>query len=318
MKRIINQSKLTIAVLAMVLCTSSARAQFDAMFTQYMFNEMFINPAYAGSKEALAVNALHRQQWFSFDGRPVTTTFSMHGPVMGNKMGIGLSLLNEKIGVLNRNMIYGSYAYRIKTGTAGYLSLGLMGGAHIQSSSFANLKNVTNTADVQLSQNAGNVIIPNFGTGLYYYNETFYVGLSIPRMVDDNIKFNVAGEATKNINFNPSKFHYYFTVGKVFNIADGLIMKPQLMVKAVQNAPVEFDPNINFLLKEKLWLGASLRSYSDISAIVGYQFNPQFVASLAYDYPLTRIQKYTAGSLEIALGYVFKTGSKKIATPRYF
>jgi type IX secretion system PorP/SprF family membrane protein len=317
--KIIKQIKVTAVVIAMLFCLTNVRAQYDAMFTQYMFNEMFINPAYAGSKEALAVNALHRQQWLSFDGRPVTTTFSMHGPVMGNKMGVGLSVLNEKIGVLNRNMIYGSYAYRIKTGTAGYLSLGLMAGAHIQSSNFSNLKNVTNTADVQLTQNSGNVIAPNFGTGLYYYNETFYVGLSIPRLVDDNVKFSNTGSgADKGVKIDTKKFHYYFTIGKVFNIADGLIMKPQLMVKAVQNAPIEFDPNINFLLKEKLWLGASLRSYSDISAIVGYQFSPQFVTSLSYDYPLTKIQKYSAGSLEIALGYVFKSGNKKIATPRYF
>jgi type IX secretion system PorP/SprF family membrane protein len=318
MKTISKYGKLIALIIMGLVSSQKIQAQYDAMFTQYMFNEMFINPAYAGSKEALAVTALHRQQWVSFPGRPVTTTFSLHGPLFQNKMGLGLSLLNEKIGVLNRNLLYGSYAYRIKTGKTGHLSFGLMGGAHIQSSNYSELKNVTNTADVQLSQNAPTVIMPNFGTGVYYYNDKFYCGLSIPRMVDDNVTLASDGSVIKNINFNSAKFHYYMTVGGVIDLADGLLMKPQLLVKAVQNAPVEFDPNINFLLKEKLWLGASYRSYSDISAIVGYQFNPQFLASLSYDYSLTKIQNYSAGSFEIALSYIFGYKAKKIATPRYF
>jgi len=318
MKTINKYSKLIALILVGLVSSQKVKAQYDAMFTQYMFNEMFINPAYAGSKEALAVTALHRQQWVSFPGRPVTTTFSMHGPLAQNKMGLGLSLLNEKIGVLNRNLLYGSYAYRIKTGKTGHLSFGLMGGAHIQSTNYSELKNVTNTADIQLNQNAPTVILPNFGTGVYYYNNKFYCGLSVPRMLDDNVAFAGDGSVVKSLNFNTSKFHYYATVGGVIDLADGLLMKPQLLVKVVQNAPIEFDPNINFLLKEKLWLGASYRSYSDISAIVGYQFNPQFLASLSYDYSLTKIQNYSAGSFEMALSYVFGYKAKKIATPRYF
>src|ERR1043166_3844529 len=117
-----------------------AKAQFDAMFTQYMFNEMFINPAYAGSKEAMSATMLHRQQWVSFPGRPVTTSFSVHGPLMGNKMGLGLSVLNEKVGVLTRNLIYGSYAYRLKVHESGTLAMGLMGGIDNQLNRFSAIK----------------------------------------------------------------------------------------------------------------------------------------------------------------------------------
>jgi type IX secretion system PorP/SprF family membrane protein len=318
MKTVKKYSKLALMILPLILSINTIRAQYDAMFTQYMFNEMFINPAYAGSKEALAVTALHRQQWVSFPGRPVTTTFSMHGPLFNNKMGLGLSVLNEKIGVLTRNMIYASYAYRIKTGKTGFLSFGLQGGAHIQSANYSNLKNVTNSADVQLNQNITPSVLPNFGGGIYYYADKFYAGISVPRFADDNIRLNSAGKVDKTLTFNTSKFHYYFTVGGIVDIADGLKMKPQLLVKAVQNSPIEFDPNLNFLIKEKLWLGASYRSYADISGIVGYQFSPQFLASLSYDYALTKIQKYSAGSFEVALSYVFGFKAKKIATPRYF
>ena len=178
------------------------KAQYDAMFTQYMFNEMFINPGYAGSRDALSVTALHRQQWVNFPGRPITTTFSMHGPVMGNKMGVGLSFLNEKIGVLNRNLVYVSYAYRIKAGKNGSLAFGLMGGIHNQVNKFAQLK-TTDIGDMQLSQNSPSVIAPNFGFGVYYSDKKMYAGLSIPRMVDDRVLFDASGNATKITKMSP-------------------------------------------------------------------------------------------------------------------
>src|ERR1043165_4220007 len=135
----INTAGLTGCIL-FVLASVSGKAQYDAMFTQYMFNETFINPAYAGSREAMSATLLHRQQWVNFPGRPVTTTFSLHGPLCQNKMGLGLSILNEKIGSLNRNLAYGSYAYRIKTGKSSTLALGLMAGLHNQAQRFSELK----------------------------------------------------------------------------------------------------------------------------------------------------------------------------------
>ena len=130
-----------IAIVAILITIATAgKAQYDALFTQYMFNEMFINPAYAGSKEAMSATLLHRQQWVNFPGRPITTSFSLHGPLMQNKMGLGLSVLNEKIGVLNRNLVYVSYAYRLKTGDNGTLAFGLMGGIHNQLNKFSTLK----------------------------------------------------------------------------------------------------------------------------------------------------------------------------------
>lgn len=318
MKTISGYYKVAVLFGALFLTGNKIYAQYDAMFTQYMFNEMFINPGYAGSKEALAVTALHRQQWVSFPGRPITTTFAVHGPLAGNKMGIGLSLLNEKIGVLQRNMVNLNYAYRVKTGDRGYLSLGVMGGIQTQAANFATLQNIVNSQDPQLTNNTPNVVSLNYGVGLYYYSKTFYCGLSVPRMVNDNVHIMANGKTDKSLNFSPAKFHYYFTIGKVFEISDELKIKPEMMVKVVQNAPIEIDPNVNFLLHDKVWLGASYRSYSDVSFLLGYQLNTQFLASLAYDVPVTRIQKYTAGSFEIALSYVFGFRNKKLASPRYF
>ena len=297
--------------------TVNVKAQYDAMFTQYMFNEMFINPAYAGSKDAMAVTALHRQQWVNFPGRPITTTFSMHGPIVNEKMGFGLSFLNEKIGVLNRNLAYLSYSYKIKAGKNGSLAFGLQGGIHNQINKFANLK-ATEDGDIQVSQNSPSVYAPNFGFGMYYSDKVNYVGLSIPRMIDDQMKFESNGDFTKVNKMSPQKFHYYLTLGRVFKLTDDLKLKGQAMIKAVQNAPLQFDVNANFLIKEMIWAGLSYRSGDAASAILGVQINPQFVVSYSYDYTLSQIQKYSQGSHELALSYVFMFKGKKVVTPRYF
>ncbi len=314
-KNIIKAACVSLIMLTNVVDT---KAQYDAMFTQYMFNEMFINPGYAGSRDALSLTALHRQQWVNFPGRPITTTFSMHGPVLGDKMGVGLSFLNEKIGVLNRNLVYASYAYRLKVGSnGGKLAFGLMGGIHNQVNKFSEVK-TTESGDIQLSQNSPNLIAPNFGFGVYYSDKKMYAGLSIPRMIDDRVLFDANGGATKIVKMSPEKFHYYLTVGRMFELAANLKLKGQAMIKAVQNAPIEFDLNANFLIKDMVWAGLSYRSNADVSALLGIQLGPQFVFSYSYDYALTKIQKYSQGSHEIALGYTFAFKGKKIVTPRYF
>lgn len=310
--------KITVLISFVVLVFShNIRAQYDAMFTQYMFNETFINPAYAGSKEAMSASILHRQQWMNFPGRPITTTFSVHGPLMNNKMGVGLSVLNEQIGKLNRNIVYLNYAYRIKAGDNGTLAFGLMAGIHNQVNKLSELK-ASESGDIQISQNTPNMISPNFGAGLYYSNKNFYAGLSIPRMVDDGYMFNSSGAFEKNISLSPKKFHYYITAGYLYSINEDVKLKPQAMIKMVQNAPVQFDVNVNVLMKNFIWAGLGYRSNSNIAAIVGVQINPQFLVCYSYDYGTTKIQKYSQGSHEITLSYLFAYKNQKVVTPRYF
>lgn len=314
----INKIRVIYSVAVALFATQFCNAQFDHQFTQFMFNEMFINPAYAGSKEAMSATLLHRQQWVNFPGRPVTTSFSLHGPLMENKMGLGLSVLNERIGVLNRNLIYASYAYRIKTGEKGTLAFGLMGGVHNQLNKFSDVK--TNNDGSTDPQFAGNVstLAPNFGTGIYFNTKTFYTGISVPRMVNDRVKFATNGAVELNTQIEPDKFHYYFTIGNVFTLSKDLKLKGQAMVKAVQNSPIQYDVNANFFIKEMIWAGLSYRNGSAASAIIGVQINPQLLVSYAYDYNLNSIQKYSQGSHEIALNYLFAYKGKKVVTPRYF
>lgn len=310
--------KKSIVIIIVTLFSSiCAKAQYDAMFTQYMFNEMYINPAYAGSKDAMAVNLSHRQQWVNFPGRPITSSFTLHGPLANEKMGLGISLLNEQIGKLNRNLVYLNYAYRLKVSEKGKLSFGLMGGIHNQVNKLSELK-ATETGDIQISSNTPSIIAPNFGAGIYYYTNKFYAGVSIPRMVDDSYMFDQSGDIIKSNKLNPSKFHYYLTTGYVFDVNEDLKIKPQAMIKMVQNAPLQYDVNVNFLIKNKIWAGVSYRSAADVSALIGLQVTPQFLVNYSYDYALTKIQTYSQGSHEITLGYVFSYKQRKVVTPRYF
>lgn len=318
MKQFIDKTKAIAIVVTFLFAANSSKAQFDYLFTQYMFNETFINPAYAGSKEAMSATLAHRQQWVNFAGRPITTSFAIHGPLMNNKMGLGLSVLNEKIGVLNQNLIYLNYAYRIKTGKNSTLALGLMGGIHNQVNKFAELKtNNDGTTDPQFA-NSPSTIAPNFGTGVYFNTKTFFAGLSIPRMINDQVTFATNGAVQLNTKMQPDKFTYYLTVGNVFTLNSNLKLKGQTMIKAVQNSPIQFDLNANFLIKERIWAGLAYRSGSAVSAIAGVQINSQFLVSYAFDYTLNSIQKYSQGSHEIVLNYLFSYKGKKVVTPRYF
>jgi len=310
--------KLVIGIIIIsCFCSNGLKAQFDPMFTQYMNNEMFINPAYAGAKEALAVTLLHRQQWVNFPGRPITTTFSINTPLYQNKMGLGLSFLNEKIGVLNRNLIYVSYAYRLKTGARSSLSFGLMGGVHLQINKLADV-NPTEPGDPSFSVNTPLIGAPNFGFGMYFNTDKFYASFSIPRMLDDHIKFSDLGARIKGVSFNLKSWHYYLAAGRVFHISENFKLKPHAMMKVAVNAPMEFDVNLDALIIEKLWLGLGYRSGADISFLAGVQILPSLLVSYSYDYQLTQINKFSGGSHEILLSYIFAYKGKKVISPRYF
>lgn len=319
--RTINKIKQLGFLAVVALITNNASAQYDAMFTQYMFNEMFINPAYAGSKEAMSATLLHRQQWVNFPGRPVTTSFSVHGPLMQNKMGLGLSVLSEKVGAMNRNLIYGSYAYRLKVDEKSNVAFGLMTGLDNQVNKFGSIK-VSDVAgapaDPMFAQNTPNVMALNFGTGVYYSSTNYYVGLSIPRLLDNTSKLSYQGTEVRVTRLSPALFTYYLTGGYVYKVNDDLRVKGTAMIKAVKNAPAQLDLGGSCLINEMIWAGLSYRSNSAMSVLLGMQVNKQFLVSYSYDYGLNKIQRYSQGSHEIVLNYLFAFKGKKISSPRYF
>jgi len=290
-------------------------SQQEAMFTQYMFNGLAINPAYAGSHQTLEFTALAREQWTGLDGAPSTQTFTAHSPLKNRSIGLGLSVIHDKIGVTSQFGVYGAYSYRIQFNNKGVLSMGLQAGFTQYQEDLTKLQgSIRDPNDPNFSQDQISKFMPNFGAGLYYYTKRFYMGLSAPHLVQnklDNIE-TAYSEARQ-------KRHYFYTTGYVFDLSRSVKFKPNLLFKVVEGAPLEIDINANFLFQELLWLGVSYRSFDSFDAIVQLNVTEQFSIGYAYDFATTtELKRLHSGSHELMLNYRLKPPRRRMLTPRYF
>jgi type IX secretion system PorP/SprF family membrane protein len=294
---------------------SQVKAQYDAMFTNYMWNEMFINPGYAGSREAISTTGLFRDQWVGIDGAPMTQTLTIHSPFLDNQAGIGLSGMRETIGITKQTYFMGTFAYRFKLG-AGKLSMGLSLGILNKKDMFSNVQ-TDQPADVNFTLNSPRMSMPNGSFGLYYYNDKYYIGLSVPRLINNQIVPDIGSYTAKN-TFEAKNLHYFLTAGYVFNVSSEVKIKPTILVKSVYAAPLEFDLSFNAFIKETVWTGFAYRSGDAVSLLIGLQINPNLRIGYSYDYTVTKLQKINSGSHEICIGYDFWIGKSKIVSPRVF
>ncbi len=299
--------------IAILLSINCSRAQDHPVFTQYMFNEVFINPAYAGSQDALSINGLCRKQWVGIEGAPSTQTFVVHSPLFNKNIGLGISVLNENIGPQKRTETYLNYSYRILL-SKGTFRLGLLGGMQTSRELYSKVK-TTQAQDAQFMYDSPRVISPNFGFGAYYNTSNLFAGISIPRMIHNKMDISTSKTTSR---VDPKNFTYYTVLGYVFNVNSNFKLKPTIMVSMVEGAPVNVNFNLMTLLKNKVWLGASYRDHNAVSAIFGLQITSQFRASYSYDYSLSKLQQYNSGSHEIQLSYLFSFNKENIASPRLF
>ena len=305
--------------------SSQVRAQQDKMFSQYMFNMMAINPAYAGSRDVLSMSALYRNQWTGVQGAPQTATFTMDMPLNQERVGVGLQLYGDKFGEMQEAGGFVSYAFRIKVGNRSTLALGLQGGA----SSFQwNLSNVqtnpdgTGQIDPAFTANISKVL-PNFGTGIYLSNDRSYISLSVPRLIKNRLSEYASGDYR-----SVQRRHAYATAGFVIGISPVIKMKPSILVKYAEGAPLGFDGNVNFWFADRIALGVSVRrnqftvwSPTGTDALVGLlevQLTDQFRFGYAYDRTMNKFKDVAPSSHEIMIRYEFGFGKNRILTPRYF
>jgi type IX secretion system PorP/SprF family membrane protein len=318
MKTIVNIKyvKMLLPVIALVMIMSTANAQHEPLFTQYMFNETFINPAYAGSHDGVSANILYRDQWVGLEGSPKTETFTIHTSAARRKLGLGLSVMNESIGVSKKLVVVGDFAFRILMPNSVF-SFGIQGGIVNEQENLTKVQ--TNVGgDNQFAADIRKYFMPNAGFGMYYYyKKKFYAGFSIPRLLENKIDPSQANGVVRNIG-NPKVWHYYFTTGYVSQIAENVKFKPSIMVKAVTNSPVEVDGSINFLFNEFLWLGASYRTGDAVAGMIGFQISKQLRAGYSYDYTLSDLQRFNGGSHEFTLAYNFGSQKHRVVSPRYF
>jgi len=284
-------------------------AQQDAQFTQYMYNTINVNPAYEGSRGAMSIFALHRTQWVGLDGAPVTNAVSINTPINGSNLGLGVSLINDKIGPTQENTLSADLSYTIHTSETFKLSFGIKATANLFNLDAAKL-NPVDATDPTL-QNYDK-FSPNIGAGIYLHSDKAYVGISVPNFIE-----------TKRYNDNEvaifkEKINYYLIAGYVFDLGDSVEFKPALLTKMVQGAPLQVDVSGNFLIYDKFMVGISYRWSAALSGMVGFQVTDGLYIGYGYDRETTNLKNYNSGSHEIFLRYELFNNIGKITTQRFF
>ncbi|PIB36386.1 hypothetical protein BFP72_13765 [Reichenbachiella sp. 5M10] len=310
------------AILVSTLLWSAytGQAQQQAMFTQYMFNQLALNPAYTGIHEGISTSFLARHQWAGFEGAPKTQTFSIHSPIKYRNIALGGILINDEIGVTHQFGASLSYAYRISVTQRSKLSFGLQASIHQYKADFTeNMNNDPNLA----SQNI-NDLSPNAGAGIMWYSDRFYVGFSVPQLINHSVSGGLDVPIDPNTGNELDADaqlirHYFASAGYVFELNRHLKLKPNVLFKWVEGAPLQVDLNANFLINELLWLGVSYRSFDSFDALIQLQLTPSLQIGYAYDfYTTTDLSRVNSGSHELMINYVFNLKSDRIVTPRYF
>ena len=288
----------------------AALAQQDAQYTQYMYNTINVNPAYAGSRGVMSIFGLHRTQWVGLDGAPVTNAASINTPINNSNLGVGLSFVNDKIGPTNENAISADVSYTVKTSETFKLSFGVKGTANLFNLD-VNKLNPQDAGDPQF-QNLDNTFTPNIGAGVYYHSDKMYVGLSVPNF------FETKRYSDNDVALNAERMNFYLIAGYVFDLSYNLKFKPALLTKAVEGAPLQVDVSANFLFNDKFMLGAAWRWDAAVSAMAGFQITDGLFIGYGYDHETTRLRRFNSGSHEIFLRFELFKKHSKIVSPRFF
>ncbi|UPQ79313.1 type IX secretion system membrane protein PorP/SprF [Flavobacterium azooxidireducens] len=296
--------------IALMFTGFAALAQQDAQYTQYMYNTINVNPAYAGSRGVMSIFGLHRTQWVGLDGAPVTNAASINTPINNSNIGVGLSFVNDKIGPTNENAISADVSYTVQTSETFKLSFGVKGTANLFNLD-VNKLNPQDAGDPQF-QNLDNKFTPNIGAGVYFHSDKMYVGLSVPNF------FETKRYSDNDVAINAERMNFYLIAGYVFDLSYNLKFKPALLTKAVEGAPLQVDVSANFLINDKFMLGAAWRWDAAVSAMAGFQITDGLFIGYGYDHETTRLRRFNSGSHEIFLRFELFTKHNKIVSPRFF
>lgn len=323
MSNLLSIFKRRIRPVISILCVchailSSVQAQQDAQYTQYMYNTQIINPAYAGSRETLSFGVLGRTQWVGLEGSPQTFTFTVNAPVgLYNSMGLGLSIVHDQIGPAVESNVNLDFSYTIDVSQTSRLSFGLKGGLDILDVNFNRL-NLADLNDPNFETTIDQKLQPQAGAGLYFTNDRFYAGLSVPNFLNTKHFDESSLENTDVTSVAVERLHYFLILGHVFDMRRNLKFKPAMLLKTVSGSPFQVDISANFMFNEKFVFGASYRWDAAISAMTGFQVSRSIFAGIAYDYQSTNLESYSDGSYEVFLRFDIFNRSDKILIPRFF
>lgn len=302
-----------LVILMLLLHCTKGFAQQEPSFTHYSFNTQVINPAYAGLWDNLGFLVLGRQQWVGFDGAPKTYTLSVQTPTRFRNVSLGMNLISDKAGFESRTSLNLDYSYRLQLNPYLFLNLGIKGGITGYSVDFSEYIGYPgDPSDPMFMGDIERKIFPNFGVGAYLFSDNYYVGLSIPKMIkfdpEDNFNnFSIAAEMR----------HLFLIGGYVYEISDDVQFKPTILARIVSGAPAIFDLSPNFLLREKLWLGANYRISDSFGFIVQWVFENQLRIGYGVEFTTTPLRTAHNGTHEVMVSY--ELGSRrKWSSPRWF
>jgi type IX secretion system PorP/SprF family membrane protein len=299
-----------ILIFALMLTCYAGFAQQDAQYTQYMYNTININPAYAGSRGVMSVFGLHRTQWVGLDGAPTTNTFSFNTPISNSNLGVGFSLVNDRIGPTSDNTISADISYTIPMNEVYKLSFGVKASGNIFNLDTDKL-DPAQANDPNL-QNFNNEFSPNFGAGVYLHSDKLYLGLSVPNFLQDS-KYN-----DNEVAVFQERMNFYFIGGYVFDVSQSIKFKPAVLTKMVAGSPLQVDASANFLFFDKFMLGGAYRWDAAVSALAGFQVTDGLFIGYSYDMETTQLRRYNSGSHEVFLRFELFNKVSKMVSPRFF
>lgn len=310
----IESIKYILSVCLFMAVGSTSFAQQDPLYSQYMFNIQSVNAAYAGTWESLGFTLLSRNQWVGVDRAPKTNTVSIQTLTRGRKVGLGLSVVNDKFGYIDRLAFFTDYSYKIDLdNNKTFLRFGLKAG----------FSNYLNNLDAYALQDESDPafqgliekrFMPNFGLGSFLHNQNYYLGASIPKIIEHNVENSVNSEYTINADLR----HWFVMGGYVFPLGDDFKFKPSFMTKVVRGAPFQVDLNANFLVKERFWFGGSYRTGSGFGVNLQWIFDDKLRVGYAIDYSNKGLYRNSMGIHELMISYELNFLKTIFQSPRYY
>jgi type IX secretion system PorP/SprF family membrane protein len=297
-------------VLVFMFFSVAGFAQQDAQFTQYMYNTININPAYAGSRSAMNIFGLYRTQWVGLDGAPETSCFSLNTPLNNSNLGLGVSLVNDKIGPTTENTFSADLSYTIQTSETFKISFGMKATANLFNLD-VNRLSLEDQGDTQF-QNLNSKFSPNIGAGVYWHSDKAYIGLSVPNFLETN-RYNA-----NEVAIFKERINYYLIAGYVFDLNPAIKFKPAALAKLVEGSPLQVDLSANFMFNDKFVVGVAYRWSAALSAMVGFQITDGLYLGYGYDRETTNLNNYNSGSHEIFLRFELFNDSSRMTSPRFF
>jgi type IX secretion system PorP/SprF family membrane protein len=308
-----NIMKKHFLLISALLISVFSIAQQDPHFTHFMYNNIYVNPAYAGSRDLMTVGLIHRSQWIGLDGAPQTQNFYIHSPLKNKALNLGFSLVNDKIGPLHQTMFYGDFAYRFNITENTRLAFGLKAGLNLFQPKLNGLV-TTDANDPNLTgQEVKSSINPNVGFGVYLNNDKWYLGMGIPKMIQNKLA-TVDGE-DRDIS---EQRHYFFIGGLIMPITEGIKLKPTAQFKMTENAPSSLDIAAEMLFNDRFNVGVGHRLKDSFFMLAGINITDQMHAGLSWDFTTSKLNKVNDGTLEFLLMYDFMFKNDKLKSPRYF